>query len=177
MGRTRYKIIEVNQPHFITCTILHWLPVFTRPDSVQIILDSLNYLKKSDNLKLYGFVILENHLHMIISSENLPKTIQKFKSYTAKKIIELLKSNGSNTLLDQFRFYKKAHKTQTNFQIWQEACAPKLIQDDEMMRQKLDYIHLNPVKRGYVEIAEPWRYSSAQNYHGESGLIDINSEF
>ena len=114
---------------------------------------------------------------MIISSDNLPKTIQKFKSYTAKVIIELLKSNGSNTLLDQFSFYKKAHKTQTTFQIWQEGCAPKLIQNNEMMRQKLDYIHLNPVKRGYVEAAEHWRYSSAKNYHGESGLIEVITEF
>ena len=55
MGRTRYKIIEPKQPHFITCTILHWLPVFTRPSSVQIIIDCLNYLKNSDGLKLYGF--------------------------------------------------------------------------------------------------------------------------
>ena len=88
MGRTRYKIIEPKQPHFITCTILHWLPIFTRHSSVQIIIDCLNYLKNSDGLKLYGFVILENHLHLIISSENLPKTIQKFKSYTAKKLFK-----------------------------------------------------------------------------------------
>ena len=83
MCRARYKIVEVKQPHFITCTVLHWLPFFTRPNSVQIIIDCLNHLKDSDGLKLYGFVILENHLHLILSSEDLPKTIQKFKSYTA----------------------------------------------------------------------------------------------
>ena len=55
MGKTRYRIIEPKQPHFITCTVLHWPPVFTRPSSVQIIIDCLNNLKKSDGLKLYGF--------------------------------------------------------------------------------------------------------------------------
>ena len=154
MGRSRYKITEVNQPHFITCTILHWLPIFTRPESVQIILDSLNHLRNTDQLKLYGYVILENHLHLILSSDNLPKTIRKFKSYTARQIISVLKVNGSKTLLDQLKFYKKAHKTQTNFQVWQEGCAPKLIQNEEVFRQKLEYIHHNPVKRGYVEQAK-----------------------
>ena len=177
MGKTRYRIIEPKQPHFITCTVLHWLPVFTRPSSVQIIVDCLNHLKKSDELKLYGFVILENHLHLIISSDDLPKTIQKFKSYTAKNIIQLLKTNHLNTLLDQLMFYKKAHKAHTNFQIWQEGYAPKLIQSNEMMSQKLDYMHQNPVKRGYVELAEHWRYSSALNYNGESGIIDIETKF
>ncbi|VAW44340.1 Transposase and inactivated derivatives [hydrothermal vent metagenome] len=177
MGRTRYKITAIKQPHFITCTILHWLPIFTRPESVQIIFDSLNYLKKSDDLKLYGFVILENHLHMIISSDDLPKTIQKFKSFTAKQIINLLKISGSKTLLDQMKFYKKAHKNHTKYQVWQEGCAPKLIQSDEMMRQKLEYMHQNPVKRGYVEQTSHWRYSSARNYDLGSGVIEVDTEF
>ncbi|MGJ8663706.1 MAG: REP-associated tyrosine transposase [Marinicella sp.] len=177
MGRTRYKITEVKQPHFITCTILHWLPIFTRPESVQIILNSINHLKRSDQLKLYGYVILENHLHLIISSENLPKTIQKFKSFTAMEIINMLKTNGLVTLLDQFMFYKRAHKTKTDFQVWQEGCAPKLIQNRIIMSQKLEYIHNNPVKRGYVEQASHWRYSSAINYDGARGLIEVDTEY
>lgn len=45
--------------------VLHWIPVFTRPATVEVILDSLRYLM-ADGLKLYAFVILENHLHMIL---------------------------------------------------------------------------------------------------------------
>ncbi|MGZ8182658.1 MAG: hypothetical protein ACXWT1_11900 [Methylobacter sp.] len=41
------------------------------------------------------------------------------------------------------------------------------------MRQKLDYIHQNPVKRGYVDQSEHWRYSSARNYAGQAGLIEV----
>jgi REP element-mobilizing transposase RayT len=177
VGRSRYKITEVNQPHFITCTILNWLPIFTRPESVKIIFNSINHLRKSDQLKLFGYVILENHLHLIVSSENLPQTIRKFKSYTARQIINLLKANNSKTILDQLMFYKKAHKTKTNFQVWQEGFAPKLIQSEEILRQKLEYIHLNPVKRGYVEQASHWLYSSARNYDGCNGLIQVDTEF
>ncbi len=59
MGRSRYKIYEPTYPHFVTCTILNWLPIVTRKESVVILLVSLKYLEKEENLKLYAYVILK----------------------------------------------------------------------------------------------------------------------
>ena len=86
MGRSRYKIYEPTHPHFITCTILHWIPIFTRKESVQIVFDCLEFLKKKDNLKIYAFVVLENHLHLVVQSNDLAKSMESFKKFTAKKI-------------------------------------------------------------------------------------------
>ena len=105
MGRTRYKIYEPTHPHFVTLSILHWIPIFTSKDSVRIVIDSLKYLQKEDKLKIYAYVIL-----------------------TAKELIELLKSKNITTLLEQFAFYKKKHKQHIKYQIWQEGIQPKLIQ-------------------------------------------------
>ena len=173
MGKTRYKIYEPTHPHFVTCTILHWLPIFTRKESVQIVIDCIEFLQGKDNLKVYSYVILENHLHMIVSSDDLFKTMQSFKQFTAKKILEMLKSGNVKTILDQFMFYKKANHTEKTYQVWEEGFQPKLIHNDEMMIQKIQYIHQNPVKRGYVNEAEHWRYSSAGDYANEKGLVDI----
>ena len=173
MGRSRYKIYEPTHPHFVTCTILHWIPIFTKKETTQIVLDSLNYLKESDNMKLYAYVILENHLHMIMSSDDISKTIQKFKRYTAKHIIQLLKTHNVITILEQLEFYKKAHKHNNNYQLWQEGFQPKLIQSDKMFTDRVNYIHYNPVKRGYVDEPTHWRYSSARDYEGIKGLIEI----
>jgi REP element-mobilizing transposase RayT len=173
MGRSRYKIYETTHPHFVTCTILHWLPLFTRQESVQIIIECLKFLQKNDNLKLYAYVILENHLHMVISSDDLHKTMQSFKQYTAKQLLELLKKENVTTILDQLAFYKKAHHQEKSYQVWEEGYQPKLIQDEEMMQIKVDYIHNNPIKRGYVDEAIHWRYSSARDYNDASGLIEI----
>jgi len=63
LGRSRYVITERDQPHFLTCTVVEWLPVFTRPEAVQIILDSWSYQRQHEGLKLFGYVILENHLN------------------------------------------------------------------------------------------------------------------
>ena len=176
MGRSRYVLTQVDQPHFITITVLNWLPVFTRVDTVNILLDSLKYLSQ-EGMKIYAYVILENHLHLIAQSQHIDKDIQRFKSYTANKLLSYLKDRKVQTLLDQFVFYKKAHKADRQYQFWQEGFHPELIQHQDMMNQKIEYIHQNPVKRGYVDEAEHWRYSSARNYMGKEGLIDIIKEW
>lgn len=137
MGRSRYKIYEPTHPHFITCTVLHWIPLFTNRDSVQIIIDSIKYLQKSDNLKVFAYVILENHLHLVASSDDIAQTMRKFKSFTAKELIELLQKQNVKTILDQLAFYKKAHKQETTYQIWQEGLKPKLIQTEEIITKKV----------------------------------------
>ena len=176
MGRSRYNFVDVTQPHFMTCTVLHWIPVFTRPERVLILLDSFTHLAKG-GFKLYGYVVLENHIHLVAESSDLQKDMQRFKSYTARRVIDYLVEVKANTLLEQFNFYKKAHKDQTEHQLWQEGVHAELIQGEAMMRQKLEYIHNNPVKRGYVEVPEHWRYSSARNYAGEKELIEVVTEW
>ena len=174
MGRSCYKIYNPQQPHFLTSTIVNWIPIFTRPTTVKILLNSFQYLQKQYQLRLYGFVVLENHLHWLAQSENLPKEISRFKSYTAKMIIRHLEEQRQyKLLLRQLSFYKKKHKKDRQYQLWEEGSHPQEMQNKIMMRQKLDYIHQNPVKRGYVNDPCHWRYSSACNYHREVGLIEV----
>ena len=172
MGRNRYKIIEPELPHFVTCTVLHWIPVFTRPETVEIVLDSLRFLMK-ERLKVYAYVVLENHLHLVAQSDDLNRDVARFKSYTARQLLAYLKAHNVRQILDQLAFYKKAHKDDRAYQLWQEGCHPEWIQSDEMMRQKVEYIHENPMKRGYVDLPEHWRYSSARDYAGQSGLLEV----
>ncbi len=172
MGRSRYKITDPQQPHFVTLTVLHWIPVFTRPETVGILLDSIRFLGK-DGLKIYAWVVLENHCHFVLQSNALDQDIARLKSWTAKKIIQYLAEHNVRQILDQLAFYKKAHKNDRAYQFWQEGVHPELIQGEDMMRQKIDYIHHNPVKRGYVDKAEHWRYSSARDYVGQQGLLEV----
>jgi len=177
MGRSRYKIFENNAPHFLTSTIINWIPLFTRPSTVQIILDALAYRQQHRGLKIYGYVILENHLHWIAQTENLTKEIQSFKSYTARLLIQYLQQQQVTRILKQLAFYKKPHKTDRQYQVWEEGSHPQLIQNEEMLIQKLDYIHYNPVKRGYVDEPVHWRYSSARNYAQKEGLLPVFTDW
>ena len=173
MGRSKYKIYEPTHPHFMTCTVLNWIPLFTNRDSVDILIQSFKYLQENNNFKLYAYVILENHIHIIAQSDDLAKSMAKFKRHTARQLLNLLKEREMQTILKQLVFYKKAHKTDREYQVWQEGSQPKLIQTNEMMISKINYIHQNPVKRGYVDDPIHWRYSSARDYEGTAGLLDV----
>ncbi|MEH2234457.1 MAG: transposase [Nostoc sp.] len=172
MGRSRYHVLGT-QPHFLTCTVINWIPLFGKVEFTQIILDSLNFLQLQQRLTLYGYVIMENHLHLIASAASLSKEIANFKSFTARSIIDLLEKNNSNYILNQLELYKLKHKTKQQYQLWQEGFHPQVILNEEMFRQKLDYIHNNPVRRGYVDDPAHWRYSSCRNYMGELGLLQV----
>jgi hypothetical protein len=176
MGRSRYKITEPHLPHFVTLTVLHWIPVFTRPDTVNILLDALRFLSR-DGLNVYAWVVLENHCHLVLQSQALDRDIARLKSWTARNLIQYLAERNVKQILDQLAFYKKAHKGDRAYQFWQEGVHPELIQSDAMMRQKIEYIHQNPVKRGYVDEAAHWHYSSARDYMGTSGLLAVCREW
>lgn len=177
MSRSRYRIFETEYPYFITNTIVAWLPVFAYPHLVDIILNSWRFLQRERHVDIFGFVVLENHLHWIARAPDLTEQIGRFKSYTARCIIDELEKRGAKTLLDEFAYYKLRHKSDQKHQLWQEGSHPKQIQDDEMMLQKLEYAHNNPLRRGYVDDPCHWRYSSARNYSGQKGIIDVITDW
>jgi putative transposase len=177
MGRSRYKFGEAESPHFLTCTVIGWLPVFTRPETVQILFDSWQFLQDQNRMVLLGYVVLENHIHFIASAENLAKEVGDFKSYTARRIIDYLTERHMRTLLDGLEYHKVRHKSDRQFQLWQEGSHAQIIETEAIMRQKLEYIHDNPVKRGYVSDPTHWRYSSARTYAKIESLVSVTTDW
>jgi putative transposase len=173
MSRSRYHFAEPDHPHFLTCTVVEWLPVFTRQETVQILFDSWRYLQSSEGFRLYGFVVLENHLHVIAQAEDLPALWRRFKSYTARQLIERLKTSRAEALLKRMQLAHKAQRSDREHQFWQEGSHPQVIASEAVLRQKLEYIHQNPVKRGYVDEPEHWRWSSARCYAGREGAVEV----
>jgi REP element-mobilizing transposase RayT len=157
----------------MTATVNNWLPIFTRPETMNIVLDSWRFLQQNSHFEIFGYVILENHLHLVARSQDLSRDIQRFKSYTAREILVYLQSENTSGLLRRLELFKRSHKVESTYQIWEEGSHPQIISSEAVLKQKLDYIHQNPVKRGYVDLPEHWRYSSARNYEGQEGLIDV----
>jgi len=157
--------------------VVNWLPLFSSPPIVDILYTSWRFLQANERLTLYAYVIMENHLHMVATSPDLSKEIGDFKSFTARQIIDYLKEKKATNVLNQLAQGKVTHKQDRQYQVWQEGSHPQLIQGEEMMRQKVDYIHYNPVKRGYVDDPLHWRYSSARNYAEMEGLLDVTTSW
>jgi len=176
MGRDRYRIQDPAAPYFLTCTVLQWLPLFAQPANVAILLDSLRFLQTEGRLLLYGYVVLENHCHLLAAGADLGKAVASFKSYTARRMVERMQVRHS-PVLELLAFHKARHKTDRTHQVWQEGFHPEQVEGETMLRQKLEYIHNNPVARGYVDDPLHWRYSSARNYAGLPGLLEVETRW
>ena len=177
MGRSRYRVFEDGQPYFLTCSIVNWLPLLAEPRIAHLVLDSLRFLQSEGRLELYAYVIMQDHLHLIAGSNDLAKEIGDFKSFTARSILEELRVMKKFDWLEDLRHFKAKHKKDREYQVWQEGSHPEQIQGLEMMRQKVDYIHLNPVRKGLVQNPEDWIYSSATNYTGKSGVLPVTTDW
>ena len=162
--RSRYRINAPDAAHFITSTIVQWLPAFTTSACCDILVRSLLYSCQHKSLKIYGWVIMDNHFHAILAGPDLARTIADMKKFTAREVLAQLEVERRDWLLNQLQYYRAAHKQASTHQVWQEGVHPQAIVSDEMMRQKLEYLHNNPVKRALVASPEHWRYSSAHEW-------------
>ena len=174
MSRSRYKIILGDEsPYFITSTVVGWTPVFRNSEVAQIVLETLHYLQVNDQLVIFAYVVMENHIHLIVSSKDLQRIIARFRSFTARKCIDYFSDRDLQHTLRQLSIKKPTYGKDRKYQFWQQGIQPKQIQGREMMLQKARYIHENPVRKGYVDLPENWKYSSAQNYLGMGGLLEV----
>lgn len=166
-----HKIYDDISLYFITSTIVKWYPVFTESSYFKIIIDSLEYCRKEKGLKIHAYVIMLNHIHLIVSvdaktSKNLSDVFRDFKRFTSNEITELVKEEGKPGALDIFKKAASQAERDNDYKVWQDGFHPKGIYDEEFGLQKLEYIHKNPVKKGYVLKPEHWFYSSASFYRG-----------
>jgi REP element-mobilizing transposase RayT len=162
--RSRYGFRNPEGTFFVTSSIVEWLPVFTTAACCNILVNSLLHCRANKGLKIYAWVILDNHFHAILSGPDLSSTLRGLKGFTAQALIEQIRTEKRDWLLNQLAYYCKAHKTRSERQVWQEGSHPQEIETDDMMEQKVDYIHHNPVVRGLVIGLEHWRYSSAHEW-------------
>ena len=176
--RSHYKIYDNDAPYFITSTVIEWIPIFTEKTYFEILLSSIQYCQENKKLAVYAYMILDNHFHMVCQAPNLSRVIQSLKRYSATTLIEQLVKDKKHWLLSALKYYKKRHKQQSEHQLWQEGFHPKQISNEKMLVQKIEYIHNNPVERGYVLRPEHWAYSSARDYlTDESGFIQLDNLF
>jgi len=153
--------------HFITMTVKAWYPVFDHYDGWNILANSLIHCQKNKDFKIFGYVFMLNHLHLIAQAERLSDVIGDFKKYTAKKILNNI--GNSNYCL-----YKK-FEINNSMEFWQKTNMPEILFSEAFFNQKLNYIHNNPVRKQYVCLPDHWAWSSAGYYYrGVQGGILVD---
>ncbi len=177
----RYKIINQNGLNFLTFTVVEWIDLFTRTFYRNITLESLRFCQQEKELLLHAYVIMPSHIHILASTEataGLSPIIQSFKAYTARQILNYIKDKSKpesrrEWLLNHFAFAARRSRSNSQHQVWQRDNHPIALYSPKVIRQKLEYIHLNPVVAQLVGEPTHYLHSSASNYAHGRGVLDV----
>ncbi|OFX60811.1 MAG: transposase [Bacteroidetes bacterium GWA2_30_7] len=171
--------ISEEYTYFLTMTVIDWVDIFTRPIYKQIIVNSLEYCQLHKGLIINAWCLMTNHLHLVAKASegfHLSDILRDFKKFTSKEIVLQVDNefeSRRNWLLNRFEYAGKNDKKIKDFKFWQEGNEPKEIHTVEFLKQKVDYIHNNPVKAEIVASPEFYKYSSAIDYAGGIGLLKL----
>lgn len=167
---SKYKFANDGHLYFVSFSVVYWIDLFTRTDYCKTIIDSLLFCEKNKGLELYAYCIMPSHLHLIIGSNKNPleDIMRDFKSFTSRSLKQAISDHPGESrkewLLWMMKRAGEKSSHHNDFQLWQEGNHPIELSTPQITRQKLDYIHNNPVAAGLVYKPEDWRYSSASNY-------------
>ena len=153
--------------YFVTLSVVGWIDLFSREIYKDIIVSNLKYCKDNENLEIFAYVIMSNHLHLVCrrKDEDLKELLGRFKGYTSKLFLKEIEFNMQESrkkwLQKLFKHYAKENKHYGTFHIWEYTCYPVALYSNSVIDQKIEFIHQNPVRAGLVTEAQYYKYSSA----------------
>lgn len=186
MGTGGYKIRNKAGVHFITFAVVDWVDVFSRSGYVEILLNSLRFCQTNKGLIIHAWCVMSNHVHFAVSAKdaNTSEIMRDFKKFTSRQILDAIRSNiyresRRDWMLALFRRAGQANSHNYDSQFWQQQLHPIELYSPFFIRQKINYIHRNPVKAGIVDRPEEYRWSSARDYvaGGGPGLLEVERLF
>jgi len=175
----KYKFHDPEGTYFITLSIVGWIDLFTRAELKHVILDSLKHCQREKGLIINAWCLMPSHLHMIVRTAQLPlpDILRDFKKFTAKEIIKVIgqiHESRKGWILEMFAEVGDHLKRITNYKVWQDGNHPELLVSASFQKQKLDYLHMNPVVAEIVDEPQHYWYSSARDYHSnQKGLLEV----
>jgi putative transposase len=173
---SRWKVVPDVNCYFVTTTIVEWQNVFTSIPCFDIVIESLKYCVTHKTLHIHGYVIMPNHAHFIVSADpgkNLSDVMRDFGTYTSRHLTQFLEREKKFATLKVFEDAAAEDKRGNKYKVWQEGFHPITVESDHFFLEKLNYIHENPVQKGFVDRPSQWQYSSARNYEMDDDSIIV----
>lgn len=172
-----YAIGQFGGMYYVTCTVVGWTDVFTRKKYCDIILDSLSFSTRHKKLSLHAWVIMSNHVHLIASvpdDVSMGDLLRDFKTFTSKAVLRGIETEpGESRKECMMPLFRKKLNEKVTLQFWQNGNHAVSLFSNPVIKQKLDYLHNNPVRAGLVRLPEYYLYSSAIDYAGGNGLVEV----
>ena len=167
--------------HFITLNTVDCVDIFIRPVYKQVIVHTLNHFIESKGLVVFSWCLMTNHLHLLVQSQDgysLDDIEQQYKAFTTQKILAAMETEPETRkdwMLKRFEGFENHPQKLRQYNIWQSRSSRSIIEMDQPARlvEYYDYIHENPVRERFVDLAADFPYSSARDYADARGLVNI----
>ncbi len=164
MRMDQFKTNEFNNFHYVTTVTYKRLPIFRGVKTCEIFIEVLKEIREIHPFKLIGYVIMPDHIHLILNplEEKIGAIMRKLKGKTAHLIVNWLKENNFTESLNKLLIIGK-NERQTHA-VWQRDFSAIDLWSPKFLRQKLDYIHLNPLRAEFCDHPAKWKFSSYHAY-------------
>mgnify|MGYP001048680429 CR=1 FL=1 len=165
----RYRVSSEASVYFVTYAVVDWLPVFVSEAACRIVTESLDYCHRNKQLRTNAFVIMPTHFHGIFfdaafDSNRLIRSLADFRKFTGRQLSDYCGRHMPRCFTETLREAAIADRQR---RFWQPSRHPEAIESEWFWRQKLDYLHENPCRKGLVLQADHWRFSSAAYWLSE----------
>lgn len=176
----KYKFYDKDGLYFVSFATVYWIDVFVRDEYFDTLVQSLSFCRREKGMEIYAYCLMPSHIHMIFRAKNANPgdILRDFKTFTSKQLQKQIKGNNQESREGWMLWMmERAGKKNSNVkkrQFWQQHNKPIELWSPYVIDQKLDYIHNNPVVSGFVLEPEHWKYSSAIDYSGGSGMLEID---
>ena len=175
----KYKFANDDKMYFVSFSVINWIDLFIRNEYKEILLKSIQFCQKEKELELYEWCIMTSHVHLIIGTKGNPlqNIMRDLKRHTSEQLHIAIEKNTRESrrewIVWMMKRSAKKNNIKSGFQLWQPESHPVELSNNIIAHQKLDYLHNNPVEAGFVQKPEDWLYSSAIDYYGGKGLLEI----
>lgn len=160
-----FRISKDKPAFYLTAVTSNRLPVFRTSALAQLICDALDEARRSGKFLIFAYVIMLDHLHLVTDSRVESTNILRFvKGIASRRIIDYLKENGHDESLQKLRVQHRSDGS--DYAVWQRHPNTRLLWSENMLWQRSQYTHLNPVRSGLVDHPNDWKWSSARIWHG-----------
>ena len=176
----KYKFLNKTGLYFVSFATVNWIDVFTRQIYFNVLAESVRYCRAEKGMELYTYCFMPSHVHFIFRSANEQPTelLRDFKKHTSKKVIEAIENNSQESRKEWLLWmFERAGKKRGNisiYQFWQHHNKPIELWSTKVIKQKIDYIHNNPVESGFVTNPIDWKWSSARNFQDDHTVLEID---
>ncbi len=161
-----FRISIDNPAYYVTAVAKDRLPVFRTDAIAKITCDAINEARRNHNFLIFAYVVMPDHNHLVTDSNRESKEIQRYvNGIVGRRVLDYLKSENYVESLEKLRIQNRSDGSQ--YTLWQRHPDTRLLWSEQMLWQRIQYTHQNPVRAGLVDHPNDWKWSSSRIFHGK----------